>query len=94
MLGPEATVAAFSHKMIFYFITICFRKIQYVPDRLLTFSPKMLKALESMSEILSTHCICEYYTPVILWFMNFNNCWEPPPHSPLQDGADILCSKW
>ena len=74
MLGPEATVAAaFSHKMIFYFITICFRKIQYVPDRLLTFSPKMLKALESMSEILSTHCICEYYTPVILWFMNFNN---------------------
>jgi hypothetical protein len=24
----------------------------------------------------------------ILW------CWEPPPHSPSQDGADILCSKW
>jgi hypothetical protein len=21
-------------------------------------------------------------------------CWEPPPHSPSQDGADILCSKW
>jgi hypothetical protein len=22
------------------------------------------------------------------------NCGEPPSHSPLQDGADILCSKW
>jgi hypothetical protein len=21
-------------------------------------------------------------------------CGEPPSHSPLQDGADILCSKW
>ena len=21
-------------------------------------------------------------------------CWEPPPHSPSQDGAAILCSKW
>lgn len=73
MLGQEATVVAFPHKMIFYFIAICFRKIQYVPDRLLTFFPKKLKALENMSEILSTHHIFEYYTPVILWFMNFNN---------------------
>jgi hypothetical protein len=21
-------------------------------------------------------------------------CGEPPSHSPLKDGADILCSKW
>jgi hypothetical protein len=24
----------------------------------------------------------------------FAECGEPPSHSPLQDGADILCSKW
>jgi hypothetical protein len=37
MLDQEANVTIFSHKMIFYFITICFRKTQYVLDRLLTF---------------------------------------------------------
>ena len=26
--------------------------------------------------------------------LEVENCWEPPPHSPSQDGADILCSKW
>jgi hypothetical protein len=24
----------------------------------------------------------------------FDRCGKPPSHSPLQDGADILCSKW
>jgi hypothetical protein len=31
------------------------------------------------------------------WFLNglaTQGCGEPPSHSPLQDGADILCSKW
>jgi hypothetical protein len=23
-----------------------------------------------------------------------SDCGEPPSHLPLQDGADILCSKW
>ena len=52
MLGQEANMTIFSHKVIFYFITICFRKIQYVPDRLLTFFPKMVKALGNVSKIL------------------------------------------
>jgi hypothetical protein len=29
---------------------------------------------------------------VIIFY--FVHCGEPPSHSPLQDGADILCSKW
>lgn len=73
MWSQEASVTIFSRKMILYFITICFRKIQYVPDRLLTFFPKMVKALGNVSKILSTHCIFEYHTSVSLWFMNFNN---------------------
>ena len=73
MLCWEPSMAVFSHKMIFQFITICYRKIQYAPDRLSTFFPKTLKALENMSKILKTQCIFEYYTPESLWFMNFNN---------------------
>jgi hypothetical protein len=26
--------------------------------------------------------------------LSMTDCGEPPSHSPLQDGADILCSKW
>lgn len=72
-LGQEASMTIFLHRTIFYFIAICFRKIQYVPARLLTFFPKMVKALGNVSKILSTHCIFEYCTSVILWLMNFNN---------------------
>jgi hypothetical protein len=28
------------------------------------------------------------------WGVSDLRCGEPPSHSPLQDGADILCSKW
>jgi hypothetical protein len=28
------------------------------------------------------------------WQLEMLECGKPPSHSPLQDGADILCSKW
>lgn len=95
MLCQEARMAVFSHKTIFNF-TICYRKIQYVPDRLLTFFSKKLKALENMSKILSTHCTFEYYTPEILWFMNFNNTTliQSANHSPkylLMEACSRFC---
>lgn len=98
--GQEAGMTIFSHRTTFYFITICSRKTQYVPDRLLTFFPKMVKALGNVSKILSTHCIFEYYTSVILRLMNFNNAImiqfanHCPQHQPIKTGNGRSCLRF
>ena len=42
---------------------------------------------------LSCCCIRLLQTPLFKYFLEYK-CGKPPSHSPLQDGADILCSKW
>jgi hypothetical protein len=38
------------------------------------------------------HNLAGICNSVYIWWLIM--CGEPPSHSPLQDGADILCSKW
>jgi hypothetical protein len=39
-------------------------------------------------------CYEENQIPSFKVNLHIEYCGEPPSHSPLQDGADILCSKW